>query len=92
MVINTRMKPAKNIVSKTSSFARGQKKQLSKAIMSTTTAGGRCVNCGEVNTLGDCCPACASFDCDVCGKQIDFDDDIYCEKTDRRMCISCSTK
>lgn len=58
--------------------------------MSTTTAGGRCVNCGEVNTLGDCCPVCASFSCDVCGEQIDFDDDTYCEKTDRRMCVSCS--
>lgn len=59
--------------------------------MSTTTAGGRCVNCGEVNTLGDCCPACASFSCDVCEESIDFDADVYCEETDRRMCISCST-
>lgn len=67
--------------------------------MSTTSAGGkyfgifyRCVNCNKVNRLGDCCPACASFDCDVCGESIDFDADVYCEETDRRMCISCSTK
>jgi len=60
--------------------------------MFITTAGGKCVNCGEVNTLGDCCPACASFDCDVCGELIDFDADVYCEETDCRMCISCSTK
>ena len=53
--------------------------------MSTTTVGGRCVNRGEVNTLGDCCPVCASFDCDVCGESIDFDADVYCEETDRRM-------
>lgn len=52
----------------------------------------RCVNCGEQNTLGDCCPACASFDCDVCGEEIDFDGDIYCEETDRRMCGECADK
>ena len=49
-----------------------------------------CTNCGEKNTLGDCCPACAAFDCDACGEQIDFDADIYCEKTDRRLCIDCA--
>jgi ribosome-binding protein aMBF1 (putative translation factor) len=50
----------------------------------------KCVNCGEQNTLGDCCPVCASFDCDVCGDQIDFDADVYDDKTDRRMCQDCA--
>jgi len=50
----------------------------------------KCVNCGEQNTLGDCCPVCASFDCYVCGDQIDFDADVYDDKTDRRMCQDCA--
>lgn len=51
-----------------------------------------CVNCGEKNALGDCCPNCASFDCDICGNEIDFDGDIYCEVTDRRMCDECAPR
>ena len=51
-----------------------------------------CVNCGEKNALGDCCPNCASFDCDICGNEIDFDGDVYCEVTDRRMCEECAPR
>ena len=38
-----------------------------------------CVNCGAPNDLGDCCPDCASFECDRCDVSIAFDEDILVE-------------
>jgi hypothetical protein len=32
-----------------------------------------CVNCGEQNTLGDCCPECAARECDRCDITIPMD-------------------
>jgi len=34
-----------------------------------------CVNCGEQNWLGDCCPECAARDCDRCGIKIPMDEE-----------------
>jgi hypothetical protein len=50
----------------------------------------KCVNCGEQNILGDCCPLCCLMDCDKCGETIDFDADFYDEETDTRLCEGCA--
>jgi len=34
-----------------------------------------CVNCGEQNTLGDCCPECAARECDRCDTIIPMDEE-----------------
>ena len=35
-----------------------------------------CINCGARNSLGDCCPDCAAYECDICNKIIDLDDEV----------------
>ena len=49
-----------------------------------------CVNCGELNHLGDCCPLCAIYECDGCNEEIDFDCDFYDDETDARLCEGCA--
>lgn len=49
-----------------------------------------CVNCGELNHLGDCCPLCAIYECDGCNEEIDFDCDFYDDETDTRLCEGCA--
>ncbi len=50
-----------------------------------------CVNCGEQNTLGDCCPDCCGRECDRCGEEIALDEDIargdlvICQKCDQEL-------
>ena len=39
-----------------------------------------CVNCGEHNSLGDCCPCCLSHECDRCDELMDMDEDIGVEE------------
>jgi len=39
-----------------------------------------CVNCGQYNSLGDCCENCASQECDRCHKPIELDEDIGVEQ------------
>ena len=34
-----------------------------------------CVNCGQQNTLGDCCPECAARECDRCDITIPMDEE-----------------
>ena len=34
-----------------------------------------CVNCGQQNTLGDCCPECAARECDRCDTTIPLDEE-----------------
>ena len=35
-----------------------------------------CVNCGQENTLGDCCQDCCGRECDWCGDEIPIDEDV----------------
>ena len=55
-------------------------------------SGFVCINCGEKNGLGDCCPECAAFDCDGCGDLIDLDADFLDETTGARYCEACAIK
>ena len=34
-----------------------------------------CMNCGEQNTLGDCCPDCAGRECERCDITIPIDEE-----------------
>ena len=35
-----------------------------------------CLNCGEHNSLGDCCPSCCARECDRCDELVALDTDI----------------
>jgi hypothetical protein len=49
-----------------------------------------CINCGTENSLGDCCPDCASRDCDRCGCKIPLDEEIVDYDNDSCLCEDCA--
>ena len=40
----------------------------------------KCVNCGQYNSLGDCCEDCMATECDRCDEPIELDEDIMVEQ------------
>lgn len=51
-----------------------------------------CVNCGQENNLGDCCPDCAMLECDNCYNLIPLDEDMREGDPPSILCLDCYIK